>query len=70
MHDARHTAGTPLHLQGVPIAVISAWLGHSSPSFTMATYLRSPDGSLSAANQSLGSLVSFNDPRVDVTDSD
>ncbi|WP_264037206.1 site-specific integrase [Mycolicibacterium hodleri] len=29
-HDARHTCGTLMHLQDVPIAVISAWLGHSS----------------------------------------
>ena len=29
-HDARHTCGTLMHLQDVPIAVISAWLGHAS----------------------------------------
>lgn len=36
-HDARHTCGTLMHLQDVPIAVISAWLGHASKAFTMAT---------------------------------
>ena len=29
LHDARHTCGTLMHLQGVPIVVISAWLGHA-----------------------------------------
>lgn len=41
LHDARHTCGTLMHLQGVPVAVISAWLGHSSPAFTMRTYVHS-----------------------------
>ena len=45
-HDARHTRGTLMHLQDVPIAVISAWLGHASKAFTMATYLH--DGHLYA----------------------
>jgi integrase len=40
-HDARHTCGTLMHLQDVPIAVISAWLGHASKAFTMATYVHS-----------------------------
>ena len=30
LHDARHTCGTLMHLQGVPIAVVSAWLGHET----------------------------------------
>ena len=30
-----------MHLQDVPIAVISAWLGHASKAFTMATYVHS-----------------------------
>ncbi|WP_412768664.1 tyrosine-type recombinase/integrase [Mycobacterium canetti] len=29
LHDARHTCGTTMHLQGVPAAVIAAWLGHA-----------------------------------------
>jgi len=44
LHDARHTCGTLLHLQGVPVAVISAWLGHADASFTMRVYVHSqPD---------------------------
>jgi integrase len=50
LHDARHTCGTLMHLQGVPIAVIAAWLGHSNPAFTMKTYVHSqPDALLIAA---------------------
>lgn len=52
LHDARHTCGTLMHLQGVPIAVIAAWLGHSSAAFTMATYAHSQDEALRAAGKS------------------
>jgi integrase len=45
-HDARHTCGTLLHLQGVPVAVIAAWLGHADPAFTMRTYVHSQDDAL------------------------
>ena len=41
LHDARHTCGSLMHLRGVPIAVIAAWLGHSSPAFTAAVLLHS-----------------------------
>lgn len=46
LHDARHTCGTLMHLSGEPVAVISAWLGHSSPAFTMRVYVHSQDGAL------------------------
>jgi integrase len=52
LHDARHTCGTLMHLRGVPIAVISAWLGHASAAFTMATYAHSQDEALKAAGNS------------------
>ena len=41
LHDARHTCGTLLHLQGVPTAIISAWLGHADAAFTMRVYVHS-----------------------------
>jgi len=56
-HDARHTCGTLMHLQDVPIAVISAWLGHASKAFTMATYVHSQPEALTLAAQSLNSVV-------------
>jgi integrase len=49
LHDARHTCGTLMHLRGVPTAVISAWLGHASASFTLATYVHSQDDALATA---------------------
>lgn len=61
LHDARHTCGTLMHLQGVPIAVISAWLGHADSAFTMRTYMHSQDDALKAAAASLQSLVTIRD---------
>jgi integrase len=49
LHDARHTCGSLMHLRGVPTAVISAWLGHSSAGFTMSRYVRSNDEALKSA---------------------
>jgi integrase len=38
LHDARHTCGTLMHLEhNVPVAIISAWLGHADTAFTMRT---------------------------------
>jgi integrase len=63
LHDARHTCGTLLHLQGVPVAVISAWLGHADPSFTLRTYVHSQDAALRDA------AVALTRPRdIPVTD--
>jgi integrase len=56
-HDARHTCGTLMHLQDVPIAVISSWLGHASKAFTMATYVHSQPEALTLAAQSFNSVV-------------
>ncbi|MBM4489716.1 tyrosine-type recombinase/integrase [Rhodococcus hoagii] len=61
LHDARHTCGTLMHLQGVPIAVISAWLGHADSAFTMRTYVHSQDDALKLAAASLQSLVTTRD---------
>lgn len=42
-----------MHLRGVPTAVISAWLGHASASFTMKTYVHSQADALRAAGNVL-----------------
>ncbi len=34
LHDAQHTCGTLMHLQGVPVGVIASGLGHADPAFT------------------------------------
>jgi integrase len=54
LHDARHTCGTLMHLQGV---LIAAWLGHTDGSFTMRTYVHSQSDALRAAAQTLGSVT-------------
>jgi integrase len=54
LHDARHTCGTLMHLRGVKTAVISAWLGHASASFTLNTYVHSQDEALADAGANLG----------------
>lgn len=35
LHGGRHTAATLMHLDGVPIVVIAAWIGHSDPALTL-----------------------------------
>lgn len=61
LHDARHTCGTLMHLRGVPIAVIAAWLGHASAAFTMAVYTHSQDGALRDAGTSFSRVVTIGD---------
>ncbi|OZE30229.1 hypothetical protein CH256_15045 [Rhodococcus sp. 05-2254-6] len=46
LHDARHTCATLMHLQGIPIAVIAAWLGHASAAFTLSVYTHSQEDAL------------------------
>ncbi|WP_324188827.1 MULTISPECIES: tyrosine-type recombinase/integrase [Nocardia] len=58
LHDARHTCGTLMHLQGVPIAVISEWLGHADSAFTMRTYVQMH---LAAAAGTLEAVVTNRD---------
>lgn len=53
LHAARHTCATLMHLQGVPIAVIAAWIGHKDASLTMRLYAHSQDEALKAAGDSL-----------------
>jgi integrase len=57
LHDTRHTCGTLMHLRGVPIAVISAWLGHASASFTMKTYVHSQDDAMRDAGATLTGML-------------
>jgi integrase len=57
LHDARHSCASIMHAQSVPIAVISAWLGHADPAFTMRTYVHAQDGGLKAAAATLQKVV-------------
>jgi integrase len=57
LHDARHSCASLMHAQGVPIAAISAWLGHADPAFTMRTYVHSHDDALKVAAATLQRVV-------------
>ena len=57
----RHSFATLMHMHGVPIAVIAAWLGHASAAFTMSVYAHSQDDALKAAAISFGRVVTTRD---------
>ncbi|GAA4405481.1 site-specific integrase [Tsukamurella soli] len=57
LHDARHSCATLMHQDGVPLADIAAWLGHSDAGFTLATYGHSTRDSLAAAATRLGAIT-------------
>jgi len=46
-----------MHLDGVPTAVISAWLGHASKAFTLQTYVHARPDALGAAIDSLSRVL-------------
>jgi hypothetical protein len=48
LHDARRACGMLMHMQGLPIVVISQWLGHADPAFTMRAYVHSQDDALTS----------------------
>ncbi len=57
LHAARHTAATAMHLAGVPVAVIAAWIGHKDASLTMRLYAHSQDDALRAAGDTFERVV-------------
>lgn len=57
LHDARHSCASIMHAQAVPIAVISAWLGHTDPAFTMRRYVHAENDGLKAAAATLQRVV-------------
>jgi|ERR1700684_3239555 integrase len=57
LHAARHTCATLMHLQGVPIAVIAAWIGHKDAGLTMRLYAHSQFAALRDAGASLDRVV-------------
>jgi integrase len=50
-----------MDLQGVPVAVIAAWIGHKDASLTMRLYAHSQNDALKAAGESLNRVVTFCD---------
>ncbi|WP_083208439.1 site-specific integrase [Mycobacterium malmoense] len=61
LHAARHTCATLMHLSGVPVAVIAAWIGHKDASLTMKLYAHSQNDALKAAGDTLNRVVTFGD---------
>jgi integrase len=57
LHAARHTCATLMHLSGVPVAVIAAWIGHKDATLTMRLYTHSQDEALKAAGATLDRVV-------------
>ena len=57
LHAARHTCATLMHLSGVPVAVIAAWIGHKDASLTMRLYAHSQFAALQDAGVSLDRVV-------------
>ncbi|MDT5137990.1 MAG: integrase [Mycobacterium sp.] len=61
LHAARHTCATLMNQQGVPVAVIAAWIGHKDASLTMRLYAHSQFAALQDAGTSLDRVVTLCD---------
>ncbi|ORU96756.1 integrase [Mycolicibacterium fallax] len=57
LHDARHSCATLMHLDGVPAAVIAAWLGHTDARFTLSVYAHATNDALADAAASLSRVT-------------
>jgi integrase len=57
LHAARNTCATLMHLQGIPVAVIAAWIGHKDASLTLKLYAHSQTDWLTVAADSLDRVV-------------
>ncbi|MFZ2239475.1 MAG: site-specific integrase [Gordonia amarae] len=49
LHEGRHTAATLLLLQGAPLAVVAAWLGHANADVTLRVYAHAQKQAIEAA---------------------
>ncbi|WP_199921398.1 tyrosine-type recombinase/integrase [Streptomyces bicolor] len=57
LYDARHACLSWMANNGVPDTVVSAWAGHSDPSFTKGVYVHPAPQSLKAASEKLSELL-------------
>ncbi|GAA4383096.1 hypothetical protein GCM10023147_01790 [Tsukamurella soli] len=46
-----------MHMRGVPVAVIAAWLGHQDAGFTLRTYAHSTNDALTDAAAVLNAIT-------------
>ncbi len=56
LHESRHTACSLMEKAGVPISIVSAWAGHYSGAFTMATYVHASPDDLAAGRDALAAI--------------
>jgi integrase len=56
LHESRHTACSLMEKAGVPVSIISAWAGHYSGAFTMATYVHASPEDLAAGRDALAAI--------------
>jgi integrase len=56
LHESRHTACSLMEKAGVPVSIISAWAGHYSGAFTMATYVHASAEDLAAGRDALAAI--------------
>lgn len=64
LHDARHSCATLMHLRGVPVVVIAAWLGHQDAGFTLRTYAHSTNDALAEAAAVLNAITTAKPDRA------
>ncbi|WP_176739753.1 tyrosine-type recombinase/integrase [Micromonospora aurantiaca (nom. illeg.)] len=57
LHDARHSTASILRQRGVRKEVVAAWLGHSDPNFTIATYVHTYNADAEGAALTLGDVL-------------
>jgi integrase len=57
VHTARHTAATQMIASGVDVKTVQAILGHSTPSFTLATYVHPSIEDLRRGLEKLSKMV-------------
>lgn len=56
LHESRHTTCSLMEKAGVPVSIISAWAGHYSGAFTMATYVHANPDDLAAGRDALAEI--------------
>jgi integrase len=62
LHESRHTACSLMEKAGVPVSIISAWAGHYSGAFTMATYVHASAEDLAAGRDALAAIYGAEGP--------
>ena len=62
LHESRHTACSLMEKAGVAASIISAWAGHYSAAFTMATYVHANPEDLAAGRDALAAIYRTGKP--------